>query len=98
MEENKMTSVQKQLFNFARGAAKQRLNQSKMVILDNATASFDEEQDGRIQSHMAEFYHGVTKIVTSGHMLQLHDADYMVELSESNIIAKVERKNFFRFS
>ncbi|PMB69506.1 ATP-binding cassette sub-family C member 9 [Beauveria bassiana] len=82
MRAMKFSVGQKQLFQLARAMLHRQITRSKLVLIDEGTASMDEDTEGRMFHLMREAFAGCTKIIISHREAVLADADLVLSLSD----------------
>jgi ABC-type multidrug transport system fused ATPase/permease subunit len=73
---------QLQLFCLARAILHQKLSKSKIVLVDEATSSVDDETDRHMQSLMREAFSGCTVITVAHRLDTIKDVDLTVVLED----------------
>jgi ABC-type multidrug transport system fused ATPase/permease subunit len=73
---------QRQLVGIARAV----LRRSSVVILDEATASIDQETAAEVQAVLKEELQGATVVVIAHRVEAVRDADYFVELDAGRVV------------
>ncbi|KAH8715994.1 ABC transporter atnG [Beauveria bassiana] len=82
MRAMKFSVGQKQLFQLARAMLHRQITRSKLVLIDEGTASMDEDTEGRMFHLMREAFAGCTKIIISHREAVLADADLVLSLDD----------------
>lgn len=82
MKETKLSHGQKQLFQFARAILHKQATGSKVMLMDEGTASLDEDTEKRITVLMKEEFKYCTKVVISHRPETLQSADMIMTLKD----------------
>ncbi|OAA69111.1 ABC transporter, transmembrane domain, type 1 [Cordyceps fumosorosea ARSEF 2679] len=80
MRAMKFSVGQKQLFQLARAMLHRQVTRSRLVLIDEVTASMDEETEARMFHLMKEAFAGCTKVVISHRQALLADADVVLSM------------------
>lgn len=89
MTKLKLSHGQRQLFQLARAIFHHGAAQSRVVLIDEGTASMDEETEARVKRLMEEVFAGCTKIFISHRPTLLSEAQVILRLDAGK--AQVER-------
>lgn len=89
MKDMRFSHGQKQLFQMARAILHRQATNSRIVLMDEATSSLDEDTEGRINTLLREEFDGCTKIIISHRQAVLDAAHAVMTLSDGR--ATVER-------
>ena len=87
LEEDMLSHGQRQLFCLARAIL--RKDKGKVLILDEATASLDQETDSKMQGLIRRHFAGSHTIVAVAHKLEtIQDFDVIVVMNEGQIVER----------
>lgn len=82
MRAMKFSVGQKQLFQLARAILHRQVTRSKLVLIDEGTASMDEETETRMFTVIREAFAGCTKMIISHRDSVLAGADLVLSLDD----------------
>lgn len=78
----KFSVGQRQLFQLARAILHRQVTRSNLILVDEGTASMDEETERRIYTLMMEVFAGCTKLIISHRQAALAHADLVLSLND----------------
>lgn len=81
MKDMRLSGGQRQLFQFARAMLHHQTMRTKIVLMDEATSSLDEETEARIISIISTAFAGCTKLVISHRATALNSTDSIIRLN-----------------
>lgn len=76
---------EKQLFCIARAVVRKRLTGSKLILVDEATASIDSWRDQTVREMMLEYFSGCTLIVVAHREETIADSNHTVHMADGHI-------------
>ncbi|KAJ6784523.1 hypothetical protein PWT90_06058 [Aphanocladium album] len=82
MKGMKLSHGQKQLFQFARAILHRQATGSRVMLMDEGTASLDEDTEQRIHTLLEEEFSGCTKVIISHRPSTLQNADAIMTLKD----------------
>ncbi|XWW94212.1 hypothetical protein V2A60_002155 [Cordyceps javanica] len=82
MKDMKLSHGQRQLFQLARAILHRRATGSRVLLMDEGTASLDEDTEARVGRVLADEFAGCTKIVISHRAATLRAADAIMTLKD----------------
>ncbi|KAJ6780656.1 hypothetical protein PWT90_01316 [Aphanocladium album] len=86
LEDAKYSFGERQLFCIARAVVRKRLTGSKLVLVDEATASIDSWREQTVREMMVEFFHGCTIIVVAHREESIADSHRIVRMAAGRIV------------
>ncbi|OAA65135.1 ABC transporter-like protein [Akanthomyces lecanii RCEF 1005] len=81
MKDMRFSGGQRQLFQFARAMLHHHTMRTKIVLMDEATSSLDEETEARIATILSTAFAGCTKVVISHGAIALNSTDSIIRLN-----------------
>ena len=87
-----LSQGQRQLFCLARAVLHKRVMRTKIVLVDEATSSVDNDTDREMQAVMTENFSECTVITVAHRLETIQDVDYVLELENGRLIKREERK------
>ena len=86
MSEMKFSQGQKQLLFIARAILHQKMARTKIVLIDEATASLDSDTDARIQQLVNESFIGCTVLTISHQRPSFHRRDLSIAFDSGTAV------------
>ncbi|KAJ6783399.1 hypothetical protein PWT90_02209 [Aphanocladium album] len=85
MKDMRFSGGQCQLFQFARAMLHHQTMRTKIVLMDEATSSLDEETEARIVTILSTAFAGCTKVVISHRQAALSNSDSIIRLNAGQV-------------
>ncbi|KAJ6784583.1 hypothetical protein PWT90_10256 [Aphanocladium album] len=85
MKDMKFSGGQRQLFQFARAMLHHQSMRTKIILMDEATSSLDEETEARILTTINTAFAGCTKVVISHRPAALGNSDFLIRLNAGQV-------------
>lgn len=85
MSKLKLSQGQKQLFHLSRAMLHHQVTGSKILLMDEGTASMDEETEARVMELMATYFTHCTKIIISHRQALLDGANVVLRMDQGRV-------------
>ncbi|KAJ3497323.1 hypothetical protein NLG97_g1994 [Lecanicillium saksenae] len=85
MKDMKFSEGQRQLFQFARAMVHHKSMRTKIILMDEATSSLDEETEAQILTIINTAFAGCTKVVVSHRPAALGSSDFLIRLNAGQV-------------
>lgn len=81
-----LSQGEKQLLFITRAFLHHKETGSKVILVDEATSSMDQDTDQNVQVHMREMFEGSTILMVAHRHETIEDADLLIELADGKVI------------
>lgn len=87
-----LSKGQRQLVFLARAILRKEATNSRIVFMDEATSSVDEETDAQVQEIFHEYFAGCTVVSVTHRLYVAEHSDMVLELEKGQVVGELHRR------